>query len=216
MISASAPTTPDPSLAPERRLPRWMPLPFFASGFAALVYQVVWQRALYAIFGINIESVTVVVTAFLTGLGIGSIVGGALSRSPRRSALLLFSALELSIAAFGFLSLALFRWVGALTLALGDGARSAIMFAVVLLPTLLMGATLPLLVAHAVRRTPNVGGAVGMLYFVNTAGSAVAAIASVLVLMPRLGEHGSVAVAALANLAVGGGLLLHARRGADA
>jgi predicted membrane-bound spermidine synthase len=216
MTTASAPAAPSPSLAADRRLPRWMPLPFFASGFAALVYQVVWQRALYAIFGINIESVTVVVTAFLTGLGIGSIAGGALSRSPRRPALLLFSALELSIAAFGFVSLGLFRRIGDLTLPLGDGARSAVMFVVILLPTLLMGATLPLLVAHAVRRTPNVGGAVGMLYFVNTAGSALAALASVLVLMPRLGEHGSVAVAALANLAVGGGLLVYARRGADA
>ena len=48
----------------------WLYLVFLVSGFAALLYQVVWQRALYAIYGINIESVTMVVTAFMLGLGL--------------------------------------------------------------------------------------------------------------------------------------------------
>src|SRR6185503_11280425 len=91
-------------------------LVFLASGFAALLYQVVWQRSLYAIYGINIESVTVVVTAFMLGLGLGSLAGGAVSRDPRRPALLLFSIVELGIAAFGLLSLPLFRAIGRLTL----------------------------------------------------------------------------------------------------
>ncbi len=64
----------------------WLGPAFLASGFAALIYQVVWQRVLFAVFGINIEAVTVVVTAFLLGLGFGSLLGGHLSRnrSPRR------------------------------------------------------------------------------------------------------------------------------------
>jgi predicted exporter len=56
---------------------------FFASGFPALVYQLVWQRALFAIYGINVESVTVVVTAFMLGLGLGSLAGGVISRIRR-------------------------------------------------------------------------------------------------------------------------------------
>ena len=56
---------------------------FILSGFAALVYQVVWQRARFAIFGINTEAVTVVVTVFLLGLGFGSVVGGHFSRTVR-------------------------------------------------------------------------------------------------------------------------------------
>ena len=46
---------------------------FTVSGFAALVYQVVWQRSLYAIYGINVESVTMIVSAFMLGLGLGSL-----------------------------------------------------------------------------------------------------------------------------------------------
>lgn len=42
----------------------WLYLVFFVSGFPALLYQIVWQRALFTLYGVNIESVTVVVTAF--------------------------------------------------------------------------------------------------------------------------------------------------------
>ena len=56
---------------------------FFVSGFPALLYQVVWQRSLFTIYGANSESITVVVSAFLLGLGIGSLTGGRLSRQQR-------------------------------------------------------------------------------------------------------------------------------------
>ena len=46
---------------------------FFFSGFPALIYQLTWQRALFRIFGVNTESVTIVVTAFMLGLGLGSL-----------------------------------------------------------------------------------------------------------------------------------------------
>ena len=69
----------------------WIYAVFLLSGFAALLYQIVWQRALYAIYGINIESVTMVVTAFMLGLGLGSIAGGIVSKDPKRPVLLMFS-----------------------------------------------------------------------------------------------------------------------------
>ena len=49
------------------------------SGAAALLYQVVWQRALFSVYGVNIESITIVVTGFMLGLGLGSLLGGQLS-----------------------------------------------------------------------------------------------------------------------------------------
>lgn len=192
------------------RLPAWIPLAFFCSGWAALLYQVVWQRALYAIFGINIESVTIVVTAFLVGLGVGSLVGGALSWAPRPRLLLWFGWAELCLAAFGLGSLEAFRWLGAATLAWDSAARAAVMFVAVLVPTTLMGATLPLLVSYAVPLSGNVGRTVGTLYFVNTAGSALGALAAVLLLLGRLGEAGSVAFAAALNGAAGLGTLAYA------
>jgi predicted membrane-bound spermidine synthase len=185
---------------------------FLASGFAALLYQVIWQRSLFAIYGINIESVTVVVTAFMLGLGLGSLAGGAISKDPSRPALLLFSLVELGIGAFGLASLSLFHWVGTFTLNLPPVATALVTFLLVLVPTMLMGGTLPLLVAYAVRKSGNVGKSVGQLYFVNTLGSAIASIMSVMVIMPPLGEAATVRFAAFVNFTVGiGALLLHLR-----
>ena len=85
---------------------------FFASGFAALVYQVVWQRSLFSIYGVNIESVTIVVSAFMLGLGLGSFVGGKVSARPGVALLRWFGAIELSIGV-----LAPCRWRFSATLA---------------------------------------------------------------------------------------------------
>jgi predicted membrane-bound spermidine synthase len=79
---------------------------------------------------------------------------------------------------------------------------------VVMLPTILMGATLPLLVAFLVRSTGNVGRTVGLLYFVNTAGSAFAALAAVLLILGSLGETRSAYLAAGLNLVAGAFILV--------
>jgi spermidine synthase len=172
---------------------------FFLSGAAALLYQVVWQRALFAIVGINFESVTLVVTAFMLGLGVGSLAGGAVSRRAGSRVLLLFAAAEAGIGLFGLLSLRLFGALGELTLGMSYGGTFVLTFAVLLLPTALMGGTLPLLVAHFVRGTGNVGRSVGVLYFINTLGSAAASFGSVLYLLAHFGQSGTVRAAALMN-----------------
>src|SRR5580698_7397071 len=105
---------------PIRRYPRLHTLPsyyllFFLSGFPALLYQIVWQRALFTLYGVNIESVTMIVTVFMLGLGLGSLAGGWLSTRPGIRLLLAFGVIELSVGAFGAVSLALFHRVGALT-----------------------------------------------------------------------------------------------------
>lgn len=204
--------TKSPAAAQRALLPRWLAVIFFASGFAALLYQVVWQRALYTIFGVNIESVTIVVTAFLVGLGAGSFVGGALAARAASRELLIFGCVEMGIAAFGCVSLQFFHRAGEATLIMPGWLRASVSFSLVLLPTILMGATLPLLVGHSVRRSGNVGRSVGILYCVNTAGSAAAALVAVLVLLGALGESGTVGVAVLANVGVAGVSLVQYRR----
>ena len=190
---------------------------FFFSGFPALIYQIVWQRTLFAVYGVNIESVTVVVSAFMLGLGLGSLSGGWLSKRPRVPLLLVFGTIELGIAAFGLVSLRLFHWVAGFTAGTSAVGTGLISLALVLFPTLLMGATLPLLVAHLVRLSGNVGRSVGILYFVNTLGSAAACFVAALYTMRHLGMSGSIAVAAAINILVGCTvLLLHFRWGAPA
>jgi len=185
---------------------------FFLSGFPALIYQLTWQRALFRIFGVNIESVTIVVTAFMLGLGFGSLAGGWLSRHRRLPLLPLLAAIELMTGAFGVVSLAIFDQVGALTVGWPLPAMAAVNLGLVLVPTLLMGATLPVLVGHLVRRSGNVGNAVGTLYYVNTLGAGAACLACIALLFPFLGSQGAIYVAVAMNGAVAvGALVMHWR-----
>jgi spermidine synthase len=172
---------------------------FFLSGVPALIYQLAWQRSLYLIFGVNIESVTIVVAAFMAGLGLGSLLGGWLAAKPRLPALAVFCAIEFATGAFGILSLTIFESAGHYTAALNPSETFALAFALVALPTLLMGASLPLLVEYLSPRIGNVGTSLGMLYFVNTLGAGSACLLCVFVLFPFLGLSGSVYVAVAIN-----------------
>ena len=172
---------------------------FVLSGISALIYQMVWQRALLTIYGSNVESVAMVVAAFLTGLGFGGLAGGAVSKSRRVPLVLLFAAAELGAGAYGLVSLPLFQMVGAHTAGGGGLVTGVLAFALVFLPTLLMGATLPLLVAQQVRETGGVGRAVSHLYFVNTLGAAIGAFLAVFVILGGFGMSGSVRIAAALN-----------------
>jgi spermidine synthase len=176
---------------------------FFSSGFAALIYQIMWQRALFTIFGINIEAATIVVTGFLLGLGSGSVFGGWLSRTSVIPLLAIFGLIEIVTGAFGAISLHLFQWVGARTLNLPVIAVTAVTLVLVIIPTFFMGATLPVLTQYFVQRVKNVGSSVGLLYCINTLGSAVACFVSAFGLMQFLGMQYSVLVAVAINALVG-------------
>ncbi|HXW72922.1 MAG TPA: hypothetical protein VEK34_16120, partial [Methylocella sp.] len=151
---------------------------FFVSGFPALIYQLTWQRTLFRIFGVNIESVTIVVTAFMLGLGLGSLLGGLLSKRQGIPVLPLLAVIEVLTGAFGLVSLDIFDEVGALTLGLALPLTAAVALGLVIVPTLLMGATLPILVGYLVRWSANVGDSVGTLYYVNTLGAGAACLVS--------------------------------------
>jgi spermidine synthase len=178
---------------------------FFASGMAALIYQVVWQRLLVVFSGADLYSATLVVAAFMAGLGVGHLAGGHVAdRVASRSTLFLFAAAELGIGIFGFFSDALyydllyqrFGHVDA-----GPVVTGAILFASLLIPTLLMGASLPLLARALTSRLERAATTIGSLYAVNTIGAAVGAIAATWWLIPRGGLSGSLSAAALLNIA---------------
>src|ERR1700733_6298337 len=181
---------------------------FFVSGFPALLYQIVWQRALFTIYGVNIESVTVIVTVFMLGLGLGSLAGGSLSKRANIPLLAVFAAIELGIAVFGTFSIKIFHAVASFTAGASALGTGLVAFAVLLLPTMLMGSTLPLLVAYLVRRNRNVGESVGALYCVNAFGSALACFAAAYFLMRAFGESGCVRIAAAINACAAGAAFL--------
>ncbi|HKV04381.1 MAG TPA: hypothetical protein VJO53_04655 [Candidatus Acidoferrales bacterium] len=184
---------------------------FFCSGAPALVYQIVWERVLFAIYGVNAESVAVIVSAFMLGLGCGALLGGRLSARFPRQGILLFGLAELGTAVFGLLSLRIFHW--AAMFSAGASLPYTVVFSLALLivPTMLMGATLPLLVEHLIRFSGRVGFSVATLYFVNTFGSATACALCASFLLRDFGQSGSVSLAAILNTLVGATAFLYGR-----
>ena len=118
--------------------------------------------------------------------------------------------IELLTAAFGLISLAIFEQVGHLVADLPMVAMAAINLLLVLVPTLLMGATLPILVSYLAKSSGQIGNAVGTLYFVNTLGAGAACLACATLIFPFLGMHAAVWIAAGINVVVGiGAIVVH-------
>jgi spermidine synthase len=178
---------------------------FFASGFAALLYQVIWQRMLAIFSGADVYSVTIIVSAFMAGLGIGSLAGGHVAdRVSERTSLALFGAAELAVAAFGILSASLYYdvlYVRMGHLDIRPGPMGAILFVSLLWPTFFMGASLPLLARALTRQIEKAASTVGALYGLNTLGAAMGALVATWWLLPRIGLDGSLAVGATLNAA---------------
>jgi spermidine synthase/MFS family permease len=181
----------------------FLPL-FFASGVAALVYQIVWQRLLTFFSGADVFSVTLIVAAFMAGLGCGNLAGGHLAdRLSPRGRVLAFAAAEAGTAAFAIVSVPLihgFFFVRLGPLALPLSVTTLLLFAVLLLPTFLMGLTLPLLSRVVTTSLGQAGRRIGALYGWNTLGAAVGALGTVWFGVRALGFAGTVHAAAALNL----------------
>jgi len=192
---------------------------FFLSGTAALVYQVTWQRILALHSGVGIYSVAIIVAAFMLGLGAGSHAGGVASaRLTPRAALRGFAFIELGIAFFGALSIAVYYdWLYVHAARLYEPLWRAALLHVLALaaPTFLMGMSLPFLVRATVRSVPTAGETVGRLYAVNLIGAAVGAALTPWVLIRLSGMRGAALFAAGANVAAAL-IVLAARPAADA
>ena len=178
---------------------------FFTSGFAALLYQVIWQRLLVLFSGADLYSVTIIVASFMGGMGVGHLAGGQVAdRVTPRTALLCFAGAELAIALFGFFSRPLYydflyNRVGGTQIA--PAALALLLFASLLWPTFFMGASLPLLSRALASRIDRASTVIGVLYGVNTLGAAAGALLSTWVFLPRLGLEGSLRIGVALNVA---------------
>src|ERR1039457_5270928 len=103
-------------------------------GVPALLYQIVWQRALFTIYGVNIQSVTIIVTMFMLGLGLGSLAGGRLSTLSRVPLLAIFGVIELGIASFGLVSLRVFHFAASFTAGTSTLGTGIVTFILLLIP----------------------------------------------------------------------------------
>ncbi len=189
---------------------------FFCSGACALTYQVLWLRLLGLVFGVTTYAASTVWASFMTGLAVGSLIAGRLADRVRRP-LAWFGATELLIGGTALATPMVLGWLQRayvqLYPSLPDSltsltfARFAIAFAGLIVPTVLMGATFPLVVKSSAFRMMGLGERLGILYGTNTAGAIVGTLVSGLYLIPGLGIHGTFLLAAATNLLVGVGAL---------
>ena len=175
---------------------------FFFSGCSALIYQVMWQRMLFTVFGVDLQSITIIVSAFMFGLGVGGIIGGRLADYMTERLLTIYVVIELGIALFGFFSPWLIEQLGSDFFSASEMTTVIASFLIHSIPTVLMGATFPILVTHVHRYTQNIGESVGALYFANTMGGALGAYLSGFVLLFSMDTAGAIAHAAILNLLI--------------
>jgi len=201
---------------------------FFCSGASALIYEVVWVRVFANVFGNTIYSASIVTAIFMLGLGIGSYAAGALSDrayAAGRSLLRVFAVIELAIGALAFGVSVLLPHLGDFSAAVSSYTRDArgwyvlspasyagrAGIAIVLLTpvTMLMGATLTVLIRHLVRSGADLSGPrIGLLYGVNTLGAAIGCVLTDFAFVPGYGFRATQMIAVAINLATATGVLL--------
>lgn len=185
---------------------------FLLSGLAGLIYQTAWTQQLALVFGTSDLAVATVLAAYMAGLALGAAAAGRWQDRVRRP-VLAYALLELGIAVAALAIPAALEGVKRLQVALlgggtipvEAGSLGAALFylvgslLVLLVPTALMGATLPLLARHAVRTDAEIGPRIGALYTANTAGAALGTLAAAFLLLPLFGLGRTVLVAAGVN-----------------
>lgn len=197
---------------------------FFLSGACGLVYEVVWMRMLTLVFGATAFATAAILSSFFAGLALGSLVFGRVAdRSP--NPLRLYALLEAGVGACAFLMPLVFAGLTPVYVALARGldlgyyplslARFVLSFLVLLVPTTLMGGTLPVIVKYFVSRREAVGWDVGRLYAVNTFGAVVGTVAAGFFLILFLGVKEAAYLAGTVNLVIAGVVFLLSRRVAE-
>ncbi|MBA2302678.1 MAG: fused MFS/spermidine synthase [Acidobacteria bacterium] len=201
---------------PAAQAPPWL-LPLLVvlllmSGICGLIYQVLWLRLLALTFGVTVHAAATVLASFMGGLALGSLVAGRLadrSTSPLR----LFGFVEVSIGLFAVASPVVLSGLQSAfvraspylpeSVFVGSLIRVVLSFLVLLVPTALMGATMPIVIKSSLARMEGLGARAGLLYAANTGGAIAGALLAGFYLIPRLGLSRGFLFAAAINTTVG-------------
>src|SRR3989344_5745931 len=183
---------------------------FVCSGLAGLIYEMVWGRLLVLIFGSTTQSMVAVVSAYMLGLGGGSLAAGRVAdRLTGKQLLKLYAALEAGVGITGIATLILIPAIKLIYSLVSNGSqvtggllvvKFVLAEMVLVLPTLLMGATLPVLARWTSEQKIVLANGVSRLYAVNTLGAVVGVLLSAFVMMEILGLTNTILVAGVINL----------------
>ena len=184
---------------------------FFITGISGLVYQVLWARMFGLVFGNTIFASSTVLGAYMAGLALGSYIAGKII-ARRRDGLRIYAVLELGIGLFGAFMPFIVRGIpgiyGPIYRALSPsfpfltGIRSFISFLVLIVPCLLIGATLPVISKYVTDNWQSRKGIVAKLYGINTLGAVIGCFSSGFMAIRYLGITITSLAAASLNIAV--------------
>lgn len=183
---------------------------FLLSGATSLVYEVVWLRKLILIFGSTQFATSTVLSTFMAGLALGAFVAGRRLTRSRTAPLKIYGMLELGIGIYALLVPFLFNALSPIYRSLWEAglsdsfvllslAKFVGIAAVLLPPTVMMGATLPVLARQIADDPERIGGKVGTLYAVNTFGAVAGTFLAGFVFVPSLGVQKTLWVTAAVN-----------------
>ena len=210
-MSAPEPVSADENPANARASSWVIPfLCFFLSGASGLVFEVIWTRMLTLVFGASTPAISTVLSAFMGGLALGSFLFGRLA-DRLKFPILSYAAIEAGVGVFALLIPLIVRgvyppfshWVtnhGGNRFDVFTLLRFVVVALLLLPPTTLMGATLPLLARHFVKQGGSVGQRVGALYAVNTFGAVAGTFAAGFFLLPHVGLAWTNAIAGATNV----------------
>ena len=181
-------------------------------GIASLTYQVVLQRRLTQLIGIDIYSVTFIVFLYMLGIGLGALIARRWSRFDFQIQLLQIAILQVALGVSAYLAYHLVSVFGGLaaSVALPTGIYYLVLSLPILVPTTIMGALTPLMVS-TISGLSRYGVSVGLSYGLNVAGAALGALGSGLFLIGAFGLHFTLAMMAMVDVAVGVGVYLVVR-----
>ncbi len=195
---------------------------FFSSGVAGLIYQLIWVRKLVLIFGNTTYATSGILTAFMAGLALGSYLFGRYA-DRIKSPLKLYGYLELGIGVAAMLILffflpvsdALYKWlfglIGNIPLVFNI-VRLLLSLIVLIVPTTLMGGTLPAISKFVINHSSHFGQRLGRLYGLNTMGAVLGAFFTGFFFIYLFGVNVTLWIAVVINLLVGLTALLLAKK----
>ena len=184
---------------------------FFLSGAAALIYEVLWVRYLSLVFGGSHLAVTTVLSVFMGGLAIGSYtIGRKIGNYKRLLRLYGFLELGIAVSALAFAALLHFYPFVYVPLAQISGSpvylsiiRIAFAAVALIIPTTLMGGTLPVVSSFISSSASGLGSRLSFLYGFNTIGAVVGTAAAGFFLLPRYSVGATLTIALSINVLVG-------------
>ena len=211
---------PAPVVTPRMR--KWILGAFAASGFAAMVYQIMWTRVLVMALGSSTYSFTCILAAFILGLAAGSLV---IARwvDRIRQPVTVFGALEIAIGLTAALIVPIYGHVPSIVYRIVTGysgdystlirVEFLLIIAITFVPTFLMGAVFPLVTRLIAVGGNDPGAATGQAYAVNTVGTITGSFLAgfVMIRSEVLGVQNSIVAAALLNGIVGASLVIASR-----